>query len=398
MTLLAIVKPDYGNRGGFESLVTILADRLRERGTEVHIVPVPTDPPGRHVVGYPMEPVFNMWHHEYFHYMAMLQRVRSLNLSRYDAIVATQPPTFHATGAPVLGLFYHHGRIFYDLADEYVAAGFVSESVHAPATEQIRLVDQEAVRNVAGWLAPSATVEDRLSQYWGLERAAVDRFAHPNVADVPTSPPPGHPGTVLCVSRHEWPKRTELVVAAAPLLSNTHIHLVGGGSRLEYAKSLDAQLAGSPEQQNQPSRTLWANPGPATPGWRPSQLAPSGKVTFHGRVSDPERDQLYAKSGIVVAPALNEDYGLTALEAFAWQRPLIVCNDGGGLCEFVEHRVSGLVVEPTPIAIAEAVSELQADPALRAAVVEGGKERLAELSWDSALAQFDRSLNILLRS
>jgi len=95
-------------------------------------------------------------------------------------------------------------------------------------------------------------------------------------------------------------------------------------------------------------------------------------------ILDPYRDRLesfeiygvpmlrraMASAVCVVAPAYDEDYGLTAIEAMAAGTPVIVCRDGGGLVELVDHGVTGLVVEPTGAAIATAIRSLTDDPDL----------------------------------
>ncbi|NNE96459.1 MAG: glycosyltransferase, partial [Acidimicrobiales bacterium] len=116
---------------------------------------------------------------------------------------------------------------------------------------------------------------------------------------------------------------------------------------------------------------------------------PSGRVRFHGHVPERDRNRLYNESVCVVAPALNEDYGLTVLEAWQQERPVIVCSDGGGLTELVTDGVNGLVVEPTPFAIAQAVDRLCNDPVLGDSLVEGGRESLAVITWPGALDAFE---------
>jgi glycosyltransferase involved in cell wall biosynthesis len=95
-------------------------------------------------------------------------------------------------------------------------------------------------------------------------------------------------------------------------------------------------------------------------------------VEFAGRVSDDALAQRYATAPCVVAPAYQEDYGLTAIEAMAEGKPVVVCRDGGGLTELVDHEQTGLVVDPTPAAIADAVERLCTDPDLAA---ESRRER-----------------------
>ena len=94
----------------------------------------------------------------------------------------------------------------------------------------------------------------------------------------------------------------------------------------------------------------------------------------------------------MVAPAYQEDYGLTAIEAMAQGKPVVVCRDGGGLTELVEHERTGLVVEPTPAAIAAAIERLTSDRDLAAELGANGVERAAELSWEAAADEWRAGL------
>ncbi len=51
-------------------------------------------------------------------------------------------------------------------------------------------------------------------------------------------------------------------------------------------------------------------------------------------------------------------------------------SDGGGATEFIEHEREGLIVEPEPQAIAEALDSLYADRARARAMGERGQEKL----------------------
>ena len=74
----------------------------------------------------------------------------------------------------------------------------------------------------------------------------------------------------------------------------------------------------------------------------------------------------YRSAAVIVAPAHNEDYGLTLLEGISYGKPVVVCSDGGGLVEMVDDGTTGVVTEPNPAAIAEAVRQLMSDlPATR---------------------------------
>ena len=101
----------------------------------------------------------------------------------------------------------------------------------------------------------------------------------------------------------------------------------------------------------------------------------------HGEVDDATRDDAYRRAGVVVAPAFREDYGLTVLEAFAHGRPVVVCDDGGGLVELVEGTGAASGRAAHPGALAAAVAGLRDDPArartMAAAALEVAHRRAA---------------------
>lgn len=92
----------------------------------------------------------------------------------------------------------------------------------------------------------------------------------------------------------------------------------------------------------------------------------------------PDAPTLQAACTVVVLPVLRKE-GLpkVVIEAMAYGTPPIVTNSGGSP-ELVEDSVSGLVVAPGDArAIAEAVSRLVRDPALRTTMGKRARERIA---------------------
>src|SRR5690606_17211306 len=103
----------------------------------------------------------------------------------------------------------------------------------------------------------------------------------------------------------------------------------------------------------------------------------------------------YAGARAVVFAPFDEDYGYVTLEAFAAHRPVVTASDSGGVLEFVEHEVSGLVAEPTGEAIGEAMARLAADPALAARLGRAGYDRTRDISWDGVIDALTRGLTSL---
>jgi glycosyltransferase involved in cell wall biosynthesis len=390
---VAILKPDYyGIVGGFERVVDILDDALTDDGyvvsrRVVKVVDLPLE-----VGGLTIPPEVFEAHPEYFRYLMVRQAFDRLDTGDADLVISTQPPSFSHVHPRHLALFFHHHRVYYDLEDVYVEAGFVDDpDLHRRAGEIIREIDQPRLDAVGWFLAGSQTVADRLAHFGGQTNVSLFH-AGVGVGDdaepVPATPP--GTGPVLSISRMEFPKRSELAVAAAHLLPHQPLALVGTGSRERWVRHLDHVLGtGAADAHHLSPAQIWCNTG------REAQVVPDdfrSHVEFAGRVSDDDLERRFRDAPCVLAVAHDEDYGLTAIEAMRHGRPVIVCTDGGGLTELVVHEQTGLIVDPTPQAVAAAIERLVADRDLAAELGRNGRDRAAELSWAHAVDEFRAGL------
>lgn len=357
---VTFLKPDFGVEGGFELLLDRCLAGLAQRGFEPSLTTFPAHaaPPRLAGLALPHELWFR--HPEFFSYLANVERVDQLHFDDETVVVTTQPPTFLADHPRLVALTYHQGRVFYDLAEPYVASGFIDAELHQRATEEIRALDRQRLPAHQEWLAGSAEVAARLERWWNVSVAGVFQAHAQERPDPEVARDYDPSGPALCVSRHAWPKRTELAVLAA-LCDSGEWELVGGGGRQPYVEAVARHFAGDAARAAEADDdVLWVNRGD------PASLAPSGEPPdrLHIRGQQPRHAVIdaFRRAGAVVAPAYREDYGLTVLEAFGFGRPVIVCRDGGGLVELVEGTGAGLVVEPTPPAVAEAVRSLREDP------------------------------------
>jgi glycosyltransferase involved in cell wall biosynthesis len=82
------------------------------------------------------------------------------------------------------------------------------------------------------------------------------------------------------------------------------------------------------------------------------------RVRWLGSATDQEKIQLYARALGVMYPPVDEDYGYVTLEAMLSAKPVLTCTDSGGPLEFVRHGETGLIAEPTPVALAEAMDRV----------------------------------------
>jgi len=98
---------------------------------------------------------------------------------------------------------------------------------------------------------------------------------------------------------------------------------------------------------------------------------------------------------LVVHPAEMEGLGVSLLQAAAAGLP-IIASRAGGMPEIVEHAVNGLLIDPGDTqGLADAMNRLLDDPALRAAMGQRGRERVA--AYFSLPAMVDGNLAVYRR-
>ncbi len=372
MSAVVFLKPDFGVQGGFELLLERCQSSLRARGLDVSTSTFRAHEAPDHLAGLPLPRALWFQHPEYFSYLANVERVEALAFDEDTVVVTTQPPSYLLDHPRVVALTYHQARVFYDLSEAYIESGYSEGALHREATAQVRLIDRQRLPSTHEWLAGSAEVASRLATFWDVPDAGVFQAnaQEPPNAEIAADYDPA--GPALCVSRHAWPKRTELAVLAGICDTGGRFDLVGGGGRQPYVEAVGRHFGPDPVAAARATeRQIWLNTGdPAGLGPPASGARVPDRVRLLGHLPRPEVVDAYRRAGVVVAPAHREDYGLTVLEAFAFGRPVVVCADGGGLVELVEGTGAGLVVEPRPQAIAEAVESIRDDPATARTMAE----------------------------
>ncbi|WCO65817.1 glycosyltransferase family 4 protein [Iamia majanohamensis] len=394
---IGVLKPEVGVTGGFERVVGRVEAALRADGhevvrTSVDLNAVPHRPFGVEVpdAAWAAAP-------EYFRHLAGVEAFEAVGTSHLDAVISTQPPSFATPHPHHLSLFFHHHRVYYDLEDVFIEAGYAADpELHRRAAARVRALDQPRLDAVTWFAAGSETVRRRLGRFNGIDRVSLFHAGRAVGAEV-DAPPPDAPrrGPVLCVGRFEFPKRPELFVAALRRLPQVPATLVGVGGRTAWVRAVDHRLARTGTDLDAvDERALWCCTGqdvtdPAPEGW-------ASNIALAGSVDDATLTHLYATAPCVVAPALDEDYGLTAVEAMAHGAPVVVCEDGGGLADLVDHEVDGLVVPPTGAALAGAVERILTDPDLAATLSAGARARAAGVTWARAEDEVRLALAIAL--
>lgn len=111
--------------------------------------------------------------------------------------------------------------------------------------------------------------------------------------------------------------------------------------------------------------------------------------------SDAELLDLYRRCYATLFTALNEDWGLVALEGMASGKAVIAVGRGGPL-ESVVDGETGLLRPAEPAAFADAMAELVSDPGRAATMGRCGRQRAAAFPWHAFVDRIDDYVDALV--
>jgi glycosyltransferase involved in cell wall biosynthesis len=397
---IAIIKPDYKISGGFETVVSRIREWLIEKGHDVHTIIVDMVD-----VENPMVPheIYSQ-NKQFFDYALSIKKFQELDLKGYDLVISTQPPSYCIEHNRHLMLFYHHMKIYYDLYELVMEIGLINRKYHRLAAKYIRDIEGYYLTDKKFFAVGSSHVAERLKRYNGIVNnvyqfnAGIDDFYYnyngPKSFQYPT-----------CVGRHEFPKRTELFIQAMKYL-NMPGTLIGSGGQTQLLKDVDIMLTYNHFLKNKDidSHRLYKhtvfNMDSYDIGAMKDALTRNdieSNVLFAGRLPLQDLIANYADALCVVCPAYEEDYGLTAIEAMAFGKPVIACNDGGGYCELIKHKKTGFIVAPDANEIAECIRYLDKNRDILKKMSSNAYEESRKYSWDNGLKDFAKILDMVIK-
>jgi len=216
--------------------------------------------------------------------------------------------------------------------------------------EWIKQCDERFIPGAKKVFANSKTVADRLQRFNNIESETL-YHPPPRIETLKTGEQADY---IFYPSRLEPQKRQELLIEAARHLK-TPIKIVLAGN------------SGNPPHYESLVK----------------KFDVGDRVTLRGFVSEEEIVELYANAlGICYLP-FDEDYGYVTLEGMISGKPVVVPSDGGGAAEFIEHESEGLVIDPEPALIADALDSLYLDRKRAQTMGARGLDKLKSLnlSW-----------------
>jgi phosphatidylinositol alpha-mannosyltransferase len=274
---------------------------------------------------------------------------------------------FHEPFVPFLSLIVLRQSSSVNIATFHAYAGF------SPAMELGSKTLQGYAARLHGRIAVSAAA-----------RHFVDRFFPGDYKVIPNGVDTGRFQRAVPVAR--WQDGTPNVLFVGRLEDRKGLPHLLKAFRLIRKSGLEARLlvVGSGPQEREARRYVM------TRGLQ--------SVEFLGRVSDAEKAQLFKTADVFVSPATGrESFGIVLLEAMAAGAP-IVCSDIHGYKGVAQRGRQAILVPPRDArALAAGITELLADPALRARLGASGQVRAEQFSWERVTAKVEEYYGFVIR-
>jgi len=246
-----------------------------------------------------------------------------------DRLITIRYPAHAARHPNKICWFIHHHRGAYDLwGTPYQDIPSTGEGLALRAA--LVRSDTLYLREARRVFANSKVVAERLRRFNGID---VDGVLYPPLPN-PALFRSGEPGNYFLYASRLTPiKRQVLAIEAMRhVRSDFKLVLVGAPDQKRYMTELHALV---------------------------NRYDLSTRVELLGWVDEGKKAALTAGCLAAIYIPYDEDsYGYPTLEAFHSSKPVISCTDSGGPAEIVTHGHNGLIVEPQPEQLADAMQSM----------------------------------------
>ena len=326
-------------RGGAEIHAEGLRDAFRNAGHEAEILAIPFK-------WYPPEKILD-------HILACrLIDVSEVAGTRVDRLIGLRFPAYFIPHPNKVLWILHQHRTAYELWDHAL-----SDLVYYPNGSQVRdaieQADRKLIPEARAVFANSRNIAQRLKRFCDIDSTPLyhpppnaEKFYSSDADDYLFFP------SRLCI-----PKRQELALEALAVTRNpVRLSFAGTSDHPDYTDKLQSFAR---------------------------KLKVQKRVEWLGGISEDEKRSRYASALAIVYPPIDEDFGYVTLEAMLARKPVVVCSDSGGPLEFVRNEENGLVAEPDPESLAQALDRIWANRAQAKEWGNAGHDlyRQMDISW-----------------
>lgn len=304
---------------------------------------------------------------------------QKIDLAEYDALVVSSEGlgdfiTFRNHSIPVICYCHTPLKVIHDefIRQKYLKENPRSRPLFFIFSSAFKFFDRLAWKHYQYVFCNSNEVKNRILK---AELAPADKveILSPGL-DVSRMIPSGvYQKYFVVVGRIKWWKNLELAIESFkefkrgyPEYSDFELHIAGlveAGSESYYTKLVEL-ADGDPS------------------------------IVFQRDADEEALMEAYRSSYCLLLPSLNEDWGMTVLEAMGFGKPVIAVGQGGPAESIVDGE-TGFLVEPRPEAFAEAMAKLASDPDLTRRFGEAGSKVVKKYDWSHFVERFDSYLDSL---
>jgi glycosyltransferase involved in cell wall biosynthesis len=257
---------------------------------------------------------------------------------------------------PNLWYCYTPVRAFYDLYPTFLSRqDFMTRQLFRCWVYLHRWFDRQSITHIDRIVAISRNVQNRILKYHNRRADVI----YPPV-DISLYRSTEYGNFWLSVNRLYPEKRIELQIEAFRQVPEERLVIVGGYSEGDHAAIYAEKIR--------------------------HDLPPN--VTLRGEVTADEIVDLYARCKAHICTALDEDYGLTPLEAMASGKPVVAVNEGG-YRETVTDK-TGVLVAPSVDSLVKAIRFVAQNP-------ERYRDACLERAREFDLVQFTEQVKIAVQ-
>ncbi len=220
-------------------------------------------------------------------------------------------------------------RAFYDLYNTFLQRqSFITRQLFKIWVAVYEPISRKFVNHIEYVITISNNVQKRIKKYYGIESVVV----YPAI-DISKYRTEKYGDFWLSVNRLYPEKRVELQINAFRKMPDEKLIIIGGFAKGDHASKYVSKMINSLPHN----------------------------VKLLGSVSEEELIELYATCKGHITTSIDEDFGITPIEAMASGKPTIAVKEGGYL-ETVINGSTGMLIDANEIAIINAVKLISRNP------------------------------------
>lgn len=220
-------------------------------------------------------------------------------------------------------------RVYYDLYDVFVKQeSFITRQIFRIWVALHGSISIKFVNHVENFVTISKNVKKRIKKYYGVD----SQIVYPAI-DISKYKFMKYGDFWLSVNRLYPEKRIELQINAFRSMPDEKLIIVGSFTKGDHSQRYASQII----------RNLPQN------------------VRLIGSIPEDDLIELYAICKGHLTTALDEDFGMTPIEAMASGKPTVAVREGGYL-ETIDDGVTGILVDAEEMSIINGVKLISKDP------------------------------------